>query len=231
LEQGILTHSDSTYLALQILTKYPHVAAALAKRFSTIIIDEAQDTSEIQHAIFDKLLTGGLVNLELIGDPYQSLYMWRNAKPVVFINKFNDAEWMGLNLSNNWRSTQTIINAYSLLRNLTDEAIVAENTFTNEAAIHIIRFDEGNEADAVDKYKELCEKFESNQVVTRSIELSEKISGLSDADTNYWKNMIGAKITQSVLDFKNNKIKTAIDSLRWVAVNVLAPSLDYKQKK
>lgn len=63
--KGILTNSDSTVLAFNMLNNYPHLAKALADRFNSIIVDEAQDTSEIQHSIFDKLIENGLKNIEL----------------------------------------------------------------------------------------------------------------------------------------------------------------------
>lgn len=229
-ENGILTNNDSTVLAFTILSKYTHISKAISHRFKSLIIDEAQDTSEIQHAIFDLLIANGLQNLELIGDPYQSLYTWRNAKPKVFMDKYSDPQWLGLDLSDNWRSTQIIIDAYSLLRNPMDEKIVAKNKFENEFPIYILRFEEGKEIQALEKYNELCKEYKLNQAVTRGIDLSVKLNGTS-GEENYWKNQFAEKIIQSIFYIKKGNIKSGIDSFRWSIINLINPQLSYKEKK
>lgn len=229
-ENGILTNTDSTVLAFNILSKHGQISKALSHRFSTLIIDEAQDTSEIQHAIFDLLITNGLQNIELIGDPYQSLYTWRNAKPQVFMDKYSDSQWQGLNLSDNWRSTQTIVDTYSLLRNPTDEKIVARNKFDQEYPIYVLRFEEGKEIQALEKYNELCKGYKLNQVVTRGVELSAKLNGNPEGD-NYWKNPLALNIIDSIFNIRKGYIKSGIDSFRWSIVKLLYPQASYKEKK
>ena len=231
LEKGILTNSDSTIVALNILSNYPQVSKSLANRFNFIIIDEAQDTSEIQHSIFDKLIENGLKNIELIGDPYQSLYVWRNAKPKVFINKYSDTNWQGLNLSDNWRSTQTIINTYSLLRHPTDENITAKKVFENEHPIYVLSFEKGKEFQALEKYEEICKNYKDNHAVTRGVDLSEKLNGISENTNCYWKNILVLKIIKCIADSNNYNQKSAIDSFRSVIIDFINPNINYKEKK
>lgn len=76
---GLLKTSDSAFFALLIFKKFPRLARYLAAKFPYIIIDEAQDTSEIQHSILEMLYNEGLKNIDLVGDPYQCLYQWRDA--------------------------------------------------------------------------------------------------------------------------------------------------------
>ena len=232
-KHNILTNYDSTKFALNILNNFPQVTKALAKRFTYIIVDEAQDTSEIQHAIFEKLIENGLDNIELIGDPYQSLYTWRNAKPKVFMAKYSDPNWKGLDLSDNWRSTQEIINTYSRLRNPTDEIISAKNKSDIEHPIYILNFEEGKETQALEKYHKLCICYKDNQVVTRGVELSEKLAGVSQNNNSYWKNPLALKIINSITDLKTSNIKSAIDTFRWVIIDVIYinPKLSYKEKR
>lgn len=230
-EKGILTNSDSTVFAFGILNKYPHIARALAGRFNSIIIDEAQDTSEIQHLIFDKLIENGLGNFELVGDPYQSLYVWRNAKPKVFLEKYADTSWTGLNLSDNWRSTQTIINAYSLMRNPADEIIWAKRTFDIEHSIYIVNFEEGKEIQALEKYKTLCQDYKINQAVTRGTDLSIKLNDISQSNNDFWKNPSASRIIKCIRDKQNNNLKSAIDTFRWVIIDLIFAGLSYKDKR
>lgn len=60
------------------------VASAIAERFPVIIIDEAQDTSVNQMAVFDLLSKSGVKSMFLVGDADQSIYEWRNASPECF---------------------------------------------------------------------------------------------------------------------------------------------------
>lgn len=230
-EKGILTNSDSTVIAFNILNNFPQVTKSLALRFKHIMIDEAQDTSEIQHSIFNKLIDNGLSNIELIGDPYQSLYVWRNAKPKVFMSKYSDPEWQGLDLSDNWRSTTKIIEAYSLLRNSTDETIIARNRSDIEHPIYILTFEKDNEKQALEKYNKLCICYKDNRVVTRGVKLSDKLNEISKNPNDYWKNPLGLKIIHSIIFLKKNNIKSAIDAFRSVINEILYPKLNYKEKR
>jgi superfamily I DNA/RNA helicase len=99
-ESGILKTSDSAFFAYHILKKYPRLGKYLAAKFPYIVIDEAQDTSEIQHSILEMLYNEGLKNIDLVGDPYQCLYQWRNASPELFLKKFDDKiNWNGIYLT------------------------------------------------------------------------------------------------------------------------------------
>lgn len=55
------------------------MASAIVERFPIIIIDEVQDTSINQMAVFDLLSESGMKSIFLVGDPDQSIYEWRNA--------------------------------------------------------------------------------------------------------------------------------------------------------
>lgn len=230
-EKGILTNSDSTVIAFNILNNFPQVTKSLALRFKHIMVDEAQDTSEIQHSIFNKLIDNGLSNIELIGDPYQSLYVWRNAKPKVFMSKYSDPEWQGLDLSDNWRSTTKIIEAYSLLRNSTDETVIARNRSDIEHPIYILTFEKDNEKQALEKYNKLCLCYKDNRVVTRGVELSDKLNEISKTPKDYWKNPLGLKIINSIMLLMANNIKSAIDVFRSVINDIVCEKLNYKEKR
>lgn len=70
----------------RILDKYPSITQNLVRRFPILIIDEAQDTTELQMAIIDKLSQYGAESIMLIGDPDQAIlngilpvhiYLWK----------------------------------------------------------------------------------------------------------------------------------------------------------
>lgn len=112
-ERDIVFQNETALFAYQLLKKYPEVATAIAERFPIIIIDEVQDTSINQMAVFELLSDSGLESMFLVGDSDQSIYEWRNADPECFIRKLEDPNWKTIELTGNFRSSQNICNATS----------------------------------------------------------------------------------------------------------------------
>lgn len=77
---GVLTADDSMWIALQILRTFPVLAEAVAARFDELLLDEAQDTSELQLACLQLIhRTGNLRSMALIGDLEQSIFSFQGA--------------------------------------------------------------------------------------------------------------------------------------------------------
>lgn len=106
--QGKANQADATYFAFKILNKYPSIAQNIVQRFPILIIDEAQDTTELQMAIIDILSQRGADSIMLIGDPDQAIFEWNTANPHLFMEKYNSPDWHSLNLSENRRSSEKI---------------------------------------------------------------------------------------------------------------------------
>jgi superfamily I DNA/RNA helicase len=109
--KNIVFQNESALFAFQLLKKYPEIARGLAERFPIIIIDEAQDTSIDQMAVFDLLSIGGIKSFFLVGDPDQAIYEWRDATLECFLQKIKETEWNTIELTGNFRSSQNICNA------------------------------------------------------------------------------------------------------------------------
>lgn len=105
---GFANQSDANYLSLKVLTGYPKIAENIANQFEYFIIDEAQDTDEIQMKIIEILNQCGAKNIMLVGDRDQSIFEWNNAKPELFDAKYN--QWDKIDLVENRRSSQNICN-------------------------------------------------------------------------------------------------------------------------
>ena len=71
---------DQMVYALSILRRYPEILASLQSRYQYFCVDEAQDTSRIQHTII-RILAGKSGNLFMVGDEDQSIYGFRAAWP------------------------------------------------------------------------------------------------------------------------------------------------------
>ncbi|WP_169792576.1 UvrD-helicase domain-containing protein [Actinoplanes rectilineatus] len=84
---GLALQADANYLAYQALLTSPALTSAIIRRFPVLIIDEAQDLTDIQHAIVDHLITAGLRHVVLVGDENQAIYEWNTARPELFTAK------------------------------------------------------------------------------------------------------------------------------------------------
>lgn len=75
-----MDYDDQMVYGLQILKSRPDILGEYRRRYRYISVDEAQDTSRIQHTIL-RLLAGEEANLFLVGDEDQSIYGFRAAWP------------------------------------------------------------------------------------------------------------------------------------------------------
>jgi DNA helicase-2/ATP-dependent DNA helicase PcrA len=124
-KKGYANQHDANYFALRVLQKYPAVAKAIAFRFPEFLLDEAQDTNDVQMQILDLLNQHGLKNIMLVGDPDQAIFEWNNAKPALFTGKFDAWKENSIILNQNRRSSQIICDSTFLLSTLevTSEAV------------------------------------------------------------------------------------------------------------
>ncbi|MCR5293909.1 MAG: ATP-dependent helicase [Lachnospiraceae bacterium] len=79
-QQGLMDYDDQMVYARNILRTDPEILSYFREQYPYICVDEAQDTSRIQHAIIS-LLAGPKANLFMVGDEDQSIYGFRAACP------------------------------------------------------------------------------------------------------------------------------------------------------
>ena len=79
-EHRRMDYDDQLVFAWRALRRYPELLAWYQRRFPCLSVDEAQDTSKIQHTII-RLLAGQNGNLFMVGDEDQSIYGFRAACP------------------------------------------------------------------------------------------------------------------------------------------------------
>ncbi|MDO8589051.1 MAG: UvrD-helicase domain-containing protein [Armatimonadota bacterium] len=118
-----MSHSDSMYIAYRILLKYPWLAKAIASRYPEIIVDECQDTSDVQHEIMNQLLKTALTEILMVGDPLQSIYEFNEAKPELMLSRIKVDNWHPVRLTGNHRSSTYICDAVSRFFAIENEMI------------------------------------------------------------------------------------------------------------
>ena len=115
--------SDQEHEAIRLLVaengEPTELAALVSTRYREIMVDEYQDTNEVQNRIFDAISCKG-ENLFTVGDVKQSIYRFRLADPRIFLQHYNtwpplaaadEHESAKLLLSRNFRSRREVLEA------------------------------------------------------------------------------------------------------------------------
>src|SRR5437868_674045 len=108
-----LDFDDLLIKAVRLLRDVPDVRDRYNDRFRYLLVDEYQDTNQLQFALI-RLLTEKQQNICVVGDPDQSIYRWRGAD-ITNILKFEEhfPSARVIRLEENYRSTQNILDLAS----------------------------------------------------------------------------------------------------------------------
>ena len=119
--RGLLDFADLEHMAVKLLVGPDGAPTELARqwsqRYDEIMVDEYQDTNQVQNAIFSAISKEG-TNLFLVGDVKQSIYRFRLADPTIFLDKYQrftpydqakDGEDRRVILSRNFRSRPEVL--------------------------------------------------------------------------------------------------------------------------
>ncbi len=136
---------------------FPEVLAKYQGRFKYILVDEYQDTNYSQYLIVKKLAAQHH-NVCVVGDDAQSIYSFRGAKIENILNFRNDyPDYKLFKLEQNYRSTQTIVNAAN--------SIIARNTKQIQKVSFSAK-DEGEKVTVIKAYTDQEEGFLVTAAVT-----------------------------------------------------------------
>ena len=112
---GVLDFDDILLYTYLLFEQYPEVIERYRNQFRFILVDEYQDTNSVQHAIVSQLAADHH-RVCVVGDDAQSIYSFRGAN-IGNILGFQQTypESKLFKLEQNYRSTQTIVNAANSL--------------------------------------------------------------------------------------------------------------------
>lgn len=139
---------DDLLLNTNILFRdFPATLAAYQERFRYILVDEYQDTNYSQYLIVKKLAAAHH-NICVVGDDAQSIYSFRGARIENILEFKNDyADYQLFKLEQNYRSTQTIVNAANTIIS-NNEGQIRKNVFSeNETGEKIQVFQSMTDSD------------------------------------------------------------------------------------
>ncbi len=140
--------SDQEHLALTLLVRPDgsptELGEQVSARYAEILVDEYQDTNEVQNAIFRAVSKGGN-NLFTVGDVKQSIYRFRLADPTIFLRKYaafkphteaGEGEERKIVLSRNFRSRQEILDAANFVFQNILSVEMGELVYDGDASLH-----------------------------------------------------------------------------------------------
>ncbi|MBQ7290566.1 MAG: ATP-dependent helicase [Clostridia bacterium] len=133
--QRFMDYDDQMVYALKILRMYPEILERASRRYRYICVDEAQDTSKIQHAIIS-LLACAHGNLFMVGDEDQSIYGFRAAYPQALLDfEAEHAHARVLKIGENFRSASKIVEAA--------DKFISKNTLRHAKSMRAARTEAG----------------------------------------------------------------------------------------
>ncbi len=112
--------NDIAIMAINIVKNNPDIQTELRNSFQEIMIDEYQDTSDLQEEFISLIEKN---NVYMVGDIKQSIYRFRNANPYIFKNKYDtysqdDNPSQKIDLNKNFRSRKEVLDNINIIFNL-----------------------------------------------------------------------------------------------------------------
>ena len=152
--EGVMDFDDILLYTNLLLSKFPQVLDNLKNSVSHILVDEYQDTNLAQYRIVN-MLARERRNLTVVGDDSQSIYAFRGARIQNILNFKRDyPEAREFRLEQNYRSTQTIVNAAN--------SVIAHN----QNRLKKECFSEGDRGEKIELLKAYNEQDEASGIVS-----------------------------------------------------------------
>lgn len=153
-DKGIMDFNDQEQYALEILAEETEdgfrpseVARELRGQFAEIIIDEYQDSNDVQEQILTSVSTvdEGKPNIFMVGDVKQSIYRFRMAKPALFTEKYDsyeesgDSDYQKIELQMNFRSRESVLENTNYIFERIMHKEFGKIAYDDGAALHVGR--------------------------------------------------------------------------------------------
>ncbi len=214
---GYLDFDDLLIKTVQILETNDYIYKKWSRRFNYILVDEFQDTNNIQYRLI-QLLAGSDANVFVVGDPDQTIYTWRGANIDIIIDFAKDFPGaVDYVLDCNYRSTQSILNGANELIANNKKRIAKNLTTVNGSGAKIIYYQASTpeiEAKWVsERIKELLAK--NQQLSYRDFAILYRSNYYSRAfESALYTSKIPYSIFGGVKFFERKEVKDAICYLR-----------------
>lgn len=186
LRLGAMDFDDLLGKFLVVLREHPRVAESYQTRYGWLLVDEFQDTNQIQYELCKRLLDPEQ-NICVVGDPDQSIYRFRGAE-IRNLLDFED-DFPGLvtiRLETNYRSTALILRAAI--------AVIRHNSERKDKDLHT----DNCEGEPIDLYKAYGPAAEAKQISKVIVELIEKGADGSEIALFYRSHFLSRGLEESL---------------------------------
>ncbi|SMY38913.1 DNA helicase II [Photobacterium malacitanum] len=215
---GMVDFAELLLRSFELLRDNKHIREHYQARFKHILVDEFQDTNNIQFAWL-RLMAGANCHVMIVGDDDQSIYGWRGAQVENiqrFLNDFSNAS--SIFLEQNYRSTGNILNAANEL--------IANNTERMGKKL----WTEDGDGEPISLYSAFNELDEARFAVGKIKEWREQGGSLSDTAFLYRSNAQSRVLEEALIQagmpyriyggmrfFERQEIKDALSYLRLIS--------------
>ena len=132
-ENNSYEFNDIAIMAIKILKDNISVREELKNYFKEIMIDEYQDTNDLQEEFISMISNH---NVYMVGDIKQSIYRFRNANPYIFKNKYDNysvsSTDMKIDLNKNFRSRNEVLDNINIIFNLIMDDVIGGADYLKE---------------------------------------------------------------------------------------------------
>ncbi|WP_409500361.1 DNA helicase II [Mannheimia glucosida] len=215
---GLLDFAELLIRAYELFKTKPTILQRYQQRFQQILIDEFQDTNNIQYDLI-RLLAGDVGKVMIVGDDDQSIYGWRGAQVENiqrFLSDYDSAQT--IRLEQNYRSTGNILScANELIAN--NDNRLGKNLWTDSG-----------DGEPVDIYCAFNELDEARFVASQIKQWKEDEGDLAECAVLYRSNSQSRVIEEALIQanipyriyggmrfFERQEIKDALAYLRLIA--------------
>ncbi|NBD96136.1 MAG: DNA helicase II [Gammaproteobacteria bacterium] len=172
---GLVDFAELLLRTLELLRDNPARQQQYRDRFGHILIDEFQDTNKLQYALV-RIIAGDRARLFVVGDDDQSIYGWRGARVENVSDFARDFDPAMIRLEQNYRSTETILEAANRVIANNDERM-GKNLWT-----------EGEKGEPIRIFSAFSAEEEADFVIARIRDWLEQGGAASEAAVLYRSN-------------------------------------------
>lgn len=145
-KRHVLDFSDLEHKALEILyttdadgVRHPSaIADDVAQQYREILVDEYQDSNFVQEELIRALSAArfGRPDVFQVGDVKQSIYSFRQARPDLFLMKYQDPDYLKIELSRNFRSRNEVVRAVNRVFHRVMRPMLGGIDYNEKVALH-----------------------------------------------------------------------------------------------
>ena len=220
LENNLVDFDDLIALTYKLLVENPDLAKATSQKYQYIMIDEYQDTNELQLKLIQKLCTNHN-NICVVGDDDQSIYGWRGAH-IRNIMEF-DQDFEGANvfkLEENYRSREPILKVANALIEHNRSRLGKKLISTRGAGDDVVVLNSNDENEEARSIAQKIHKLLSSGVSAKEIAVLYRVNVLSRSiEEGLNRAGIAYKLVGGLRFYDRAEIKDLISYIRVITNN------------